>query len=1030
MNLPRLCVSRPIATSMAAFIVVVVGLFALSRLPIDLLPNVSLGTITVRTNYPNASPEEMERLITERIEEAVSLVSGVTEITSESAEGTSSVRVRFAWGMNMDAATNELRDRLDRVIPNLPDDADRPQIFKFDISNSPIVMLGVNSPLDPLELASLIDNQVLYRFERLPGVASVDVWGQFTREIRVELDAARVMALGLPLDTVISALRSANINLPAGEIDRGQFEVTVRTPGEFASVDEIRDTVVFTGENGTVRVRDIATVLDTHADISRIVRINGQRGVRMGVRKQSEANTAQVARAVLAEIDRVNADFPQIQITPVVDQGQYIQRSITNVGRSILYGGALAVFVLLIFLRNIRSTLVIAVSIPVSVIATFALIYLGGYTLNLMTLGGLALGIGMMVDNSIVVLENIYRRRHEEGEQRAVAAIAGAGEVATAIVASTVTTLVIFLPLAFTRGVTGALFQQLAIVVAFSLIVSLFVALTIVPMLASRFLGNAHSNDRKPGWLERAGEKTFGAIESFYLAVLRDALRARWLTVVLGFGLLGLTVLLVPRIGTEFLPPSDEGEVRVSGELEVGTRLDLVDRQTALMESLVFPHVPEVKAAVVSMGASAWNPGRSAEGSIEISLVPLAERTRSNTAIADDLRQRLDGQVPGMRIRTRAPQGQRMLERIMSSDDGLTLEVRGFELSVLDALAAEAARAIESVPGITDLVISREAGVPQELVRIDRDKAAALGVSVQRIAATLETALGGSRAGEFRVGGDEHRILVRLRDARRIPLEEILDLTVRSDRGEDVALRNLVFTQSGRGPILIQRKDQQRIATVRANVSGRDLGSIAADVRRVLEDIPRPVGYEFVLAGAYQEQQQAFRELQIMFVLAIVLVYMVLASQYESLRDPVVVMVSVPTAAIGVIVMLYMTGTTLNIQSYIGCIMLGGIVVNNAILLVDQAGRLRKEQSMPAREALTEAGRRRLRPILMTSLTTILGLLPLALGVGEGSEAQAPLARAVVGGLLGSTLVTLVLVPAVYSLVHPDTKPQPGRSAA
>lgn len=1030
MNLPRLCVSRPIATSMAAFIVVVVGLFALSRLPIDLLPNVSLGTITVRTNYPNASPEEMERLITERIEEAVSLVSGVTEITSESAEGTSSVRVRFAWGMNMDAATNELRDRLDRVIPNLPDDADRPQIFKFDISNAPIVMLGVNSPLDPLELASLIDNQVLYRFERLPGVASVDVWGQFTREIRVELDAARVMALGLPLDTVISALRSANINLPAGEIDRGQFEVTVRTPGEFTSVDEIRDTVVFTGENGTVRVRDIATVLDTHADISRIVRINGQRGVRMGVRKQSEANTAQVARAVLAEIDRVNADFPQIQITPVVDQGQYIQRSITNVGRSILYGGALAVFVLLIFLRNIRSTLVIAVSIPVSVIATFALIYLGGYTLNLMTLGGLALGIGMMVDNSIVVLENIYRRRHEEGEQRAVAAIAGAGEVATAIVASTVTTLVIFLPLAFTRGVTGALFQQLAIVVAFSLIVSLFVALTIVPMLASRFLGNGHSTDRRPGWLERAGEKTFGAIESFYLAVLRDALRARWLTVVLGFGLLGLTVLLVPRIGTEFLPPSDEGEVRVSGEMEVGTRLDLVDRQTALMESLVFPHVPEVKAAVVSMGASAWNPGRSAEGSIEISLVPLAERTRSNTAIADDLRQRLDGQVPGMRIRTRAPQGQRMLERIMSSDDGLTLEVRGFELSVLDALAAEAARAIESVPGITDLVISREAGVPQELVRIDRDKAAALGVSVQRIAATLETALGGSRAGEFRVGGDEHRILVRLRDARRIPLEEILDLSVRSDRGEDVALRNLVFTESGRGPILIQRKDQQRIATVRANVSGRDLGSIAADVRRVLEDIPRPVGYEFVLAGAYQEQQQAFRELQIMFVLAIVLVYMVLASQYESLRDPVVVMVSVPTAAIGVIVMLYMTGTTLNIQSYIGCIMLGGIVVNNAILLVDQAGRLRKEKSMPAREALTEAGRRRLRPILMTSLTTILGLLPLALGVGEGSEAQAPLARAVVGGLLGSTLVTLVLVPAVYSLVHPDTKPQPGRSTA
>ena len=542
---------------------------------------------------------------------------------------------------------------------------------------------------------------------------------------------------------------------------------------------------------------------------------------------------------------------------------------------------------------------------------------------------------------------------------------------------------------------------------------------------ASRALTPSHSAAttvapaRGPHLLERVGERVFTAVERFYMAVLRDALNARWLTVLLALSLVGLSALLVPGIGTEFLPPSDEGEVRVSGEMDVGTRLDLVDRQTRLMESLVFPRVPEMVSAVVSVGASSYNPDDAAECEIQISLVPLTERDRSNVEIAEDLRVFLRDRVPGMEIRTRAPQGQRMLERLIGGNDGLTIEVRGYDLATLDALAAEAARVLGDVPGLTDLRVSRQAGVPQELIRIDRAKAADLGVSVRTIARTLETTLGGTRAGEYREEGDEFRILVRLKDARATPLEEILDLTVRSEAGEDVALRNLVTTESARGPLLIERKDQQRIATIQANVAGRDLGSVAADVRARLASIARPVGYEFTLAGSYEEQQEAFRELLVMFALAIVLVYMVLASQYESLRDPLVVMFSVPVAAVGVILILFLTRTTLNLQSYIGCIMLGGIVVNNAILLVDQAGRLRLERGISPNDAMVEAGRRRLRPILMTSLTTILGLLPLALGIGEGAEAQAPLARAVVGGLTFSTLVTLVLVPAVYSLFHP-----------
>lgn len=1026
MSISGFSVRRPIATAMFTLIVVTVGSVALTQLPIDLLPDISLPTLTVRSTYENASPEEMERLVTEPIEQAVSLVSGVEEISSESGEGISNVYIRFVWGTDLDAVANDVRDRIDRVTDQLPEDMPRPELRKFDISNFPIVLLGASSPLEPVEFTRILEDNILYRFEQLEGVAAVEIWGELVREIRVELDLPRIKALNLPLDQVIRALEAANINLPAGTLERGQFEVTVRTPGEFESVDQLADTVVAVRERGLVRLRDIATVLDTHQDVTRIIRVDGQPGVRLAVRKQSDANTADVARRVLAEARRVSEEFPQIKITPVINQGEYIERSIANVGNSVLYGGGLAVLVLIVFLRNLRSTIIIALAIPISVIATFALIFFGHYTLNLMTLGGLALGVGMMVDNSIVVLENIFRRRQEEHEDRHTAAINGANEVASAIVASTATTLVIFLPLAFVQGVSGILFQQLALVVSFSLLVSLGVALTVVPVLASKLLrdDNGAGLSTNHG-LGRVAAAIFNGLERIYAGLLHDALRARWLVGLLAVGLLAACLPLVPLIGTEFLPPSDEGEVRITGEMAVGTRLEVVDQQTRLMEDVVYPAVQDVlQSSVVSVGASGWNPSDAAEGDIRMSLVPATARKRSNVAVADELRQLLANRIPGMEIRTRAPQGQRILERVVGGDEGLTINVRGFDLATLDALAAQASDLIGAIPGITDVRLSREAGVPQELVEIDRTKAADLGVSVRSIAQTLETALGGTRAGDYREGGNEYRILVRLRNAKQIPLEEILDITVRSDQGEDIALRNLVQVRSGRGPLVIERKDQQRIVTISANISGRDLGSIAADVQRAVHDVPRSPGYDFVLAGSYEEQQKAFHELLLAFGLSIVLVYMVLASQYESLRDPFVVMLSVPTAAVGVIVVLFVTQTTLNVQSYIGCIMLGGIVVNNAILLVDQAGRLRLD-GLQTNAAVLEAGRRRLRPILMTTLTTVFGLLPLALGIGEGAEAQAPLARAVVGGLTFSTLVTLILVPAVYSLTHRGGRHRP-----
>jgi HAE1 family hydrophobic/amphiphilic exporter-1 len=1025
MNLPSFSVKRPIFTTMVTLILVILGGVSLSRLQIDMLPNIELPTLTIRTEYEGASPEVMERLITQIIEEIVATVPGVEEISSTSSEGQSTVRVSFAWGTEIDTAAIDVQGKLEDEINELPDDIVRPRIRKFDIASFPIVILGVSSNLDPVELTELIEVQIRYRFARIAGVAQVDVFGGFNREVRIELDPDQIKAAGLPLDQVLEAIRDANLDLPAGKIEQGRYEVMLRAPAEFVNLDQIRDTVLVQRDGAAITLGQIAEVKDTYEKLTRIVRVNGGRGLRIGIRKQANANTVEVSRRVLAEIEAVNRDFPQINIVPVINQGNFIERSISNVARSVLYGGGLAIVVLLFFLRNIRSTLVISLSIPISIVTTFALIFFGGFTLNLMTLGGLALGVGMMVDSSIVVLENIFRRRSENGETPETASVEGAREVGTAIIASTITTLVIFLPLIFVRGVSGILFKELAYVIMFSLICSLTVALSLVPMLASRLLTSSLQHFKEPAsrtsrWAAVAGS-IFSGLENAYLDLLRWVLDHRLLTVLASAAVFAASLLLLPLIGSEFLPPSDEGEVRVNGKMEIGTRLELVDRQTRMMDQVVQPAVPETVATVVSVGAYGWRPDAGSEGEIRMSLLPAAQRKRSNVEIAQDLRRRLDGSVPGMEIRVRAPQGQFILERILGTDEGLTVEVRGYDLATLDALAANAAKLISDVPGITDVQISLEAGIPQQEIRVNRDKIANLGLSVRNVTQMLQTAVAGSKAGEYRAGGNSYRIWVQLKDAEKRSMDEILNLTLTTASGEKVALRNLVTSEPGRGPILIDRKDQQRMVSVRANVAGRDMGSVAADVQKLLNQIPRPVGYDLAVAGNFEEQQKAFGELVISLVLALVLVYMVLACQYESLRDPLVVMFSVPLAAVGVLLMLFLTTTTLNVQSYIGCIMLGGIVVNNAILLVDQAGRLVGD-GMRIRAALIEAGRRRLRPILMTTLTTILGLMPLALGIGEGSDAQAPLARTVIGGLAGSTLITLVLIPVVYSLFHPDPK--------
>jgi len=1019
MNVSRFAIRRPIFTIMVALVVIILGGVAFRRLPVDLMPDVTMPTLSVSTTYENASPEEIERLVTEPIEEAMSAVPGVEEVTSVSSEGRSSVRVTFTWGTDLDAAVSDVRDRLDRVIPRLPDDADRPRLRKFDLASFPVLIMGAASDLDPLEMRRIIDDQVAYRIERLPGVAALDVRGGLDREIHVDLSPDKMKALGLPLDQVLARIRAGNVNLPAGTVERGNFEVTVRTPGEFTDLDELRGTVVATRGGAPIRLSEIAEVKDTWEKVRRIVRVNGRPGVRLSVNKQSGTNTVEVATRVLEEVERINRDIPQIELTPIIDTSDYIRRSIRTVGSAALFGGVFAVLVLLFFLRSLKSTAIIATAIPVSIVATFGLMYFGGLTLNIMTMGGLALGIGMLVDSAIVVLENIFRLR-QSGVGRVEAALQGSHEVTSAIIASTLTTLAVFVPMVFVRGMSGVMFGQLAFVIGFAVLCSLGVALTVVPMLASRVRLAENSG---PGehesvghWVFRVSGRMFTGMENRYRAPLHFALGHRWLVVLGAAALLAGSLALVPLVGTEFMPQTDEGEVRIDAEMEVGTRLGVLDEKFKIIEAVVEEAVPEMEHMVVSAGGSGWRATGGHTGSIRISLIPQAERERSSEQIAMVLRRQL-ADLPGMVVRTRAGQGFFLFRRAMGGgSERVRVEIRGFDLEVADALAGRVKALVEDVPGVTDARVSRDIGTPEELIIVDRQKAADMKVTVSAVASMLQTVLSGARAGNFREGGNEYPMRVQLEGAERRDLREILDLTLTNAAGEPVVLRNLVDVRPRRGPVLIERKDQERVVTISANIAGRDMGSIIADIREDLRDVPVPRGFGIVFGGDYEEQQKAFRELLLSIVLALVLVYVVMACQYESLVDPFVVMFSVPLAAIGVTLMLFLTRTTFNVQSYIGCIMLGGIVVNNAILLVDHTNLLRRRDGLPMREAIEEAGRRRLRPILMTALTTSLAMLPLALGFGEGGEAQAPMARAVIGGLLSSSLITLVFVPVMYSL--------------
>jgi HAE1 family hydrophobic/amphiphilic exporter-1 len=840
------------------------------------------------------------------------------------------------------------------------------------------------------------------------GVAAVDVFGGVQREIQVDLLPDRLQLLGLPVDQVIGRIQAGNVETPLGSVTQGGYERTLRSSALYENLDELRDTVVAVRQGSPIPLAQVARVSDGSVKATRIARINGRPGIRLSVAKQSGRNTVEVARLVRRELGRIRADFPQLELVVLNDNSRYISSSLRNVGTSALYGALIAVGVLLFFLRSLVRTLVIAISIPFSIIATFVLMYASGFTLNIMSLGGLAMGVGMMVDNSIVVLENGFRLR-QAGQPAAEAAVHGAGAVTAAVTASTLTTLVVFLPLIFIRGVSGVMYKQLALVVSFSLICSLVSSLTLVPMMSARLLSRAGVEPP----LARSLGRAFGRVESFYTGLLSRVLNRPLLTVGLIVLAMGASLLLVPLIGSELMPVADEGQVRINGEMEAGTRLELTDQAFQDLERRTREAVPEIQTMVTSVGGGFRSAGTST-GQISLTLAPRRQRARSDAQVADELRRRLGG-TPGLTLRTRTSQGFFLMRGGSSNTERIQIEVRGYDLAAGRGLAGRIRSLVQEAPGVTDVQLSQEAGVQEDLVVVDRRRVAEFNLTAQAVTSLLRTLIAGTQAGTFREAESEVPIVVRLAGRESFDLNRLLELPVVNGEGRSVPLANVVSLRRQPGPTAIERKDQERLLTVFVNTSGRDVGSIVADLRARLRALPVPSGFTVLFTGDWEEQRESFRELLISILLSLLLIYMVMAGLYESLRDPFVVMFSIPLASIGVLLTLFLTRTTFNIQTWIGVLMLGGIVVNNAILLVDTTNGLRRD-GMPLREAILAACTRRLRPVLMTSLTTMVGLLPLALGLGEGGEVQAPLARTVIGGLASSAFITLLFIPSLYLL--------------
>lgn len=1040
MFLSRFGIRRPLTVFMIFVGVIVLGMISLRSLKIDLFPEMNFPMIAIITSYSGVGPQEMESMVSKPIEAIVSTVTDVKNVTSKSLQEVSVVMLEFDWGTNMDTAGNNVREKLDLVKRMLPDGVDNPMIFKFDPSMMPVMYLGVSSADRGLdELRTLAEDKICQRLARINGVAVAGATGGLEREIQIRLDRNRMESAGLSLDQVKMGLMAANLDKPGGHLKIGATDYIVRTTGLYKTVAEINDTVVGNLRGVPVRLRDIAEVKDDYIERTANIRVNSKPGVLISIQKASSSNTVQVVQRIRKELVKLKADLPAgVEMITIHDSAETIEASINSVYNEVIIGGVLAVILILLFLGNWRSTVIVSLAIPISIISTFALLYFANMTLNIATLGGLALGVGRLVDDAIVVLENIYRHM-QAGERPREASLLGAIEVGNAVIAATITTIVVFVPIFFVTGLAGIIFKPMAYTVSFSLFASLFVALMLIPVLTSKFLKSETVCEPKPeelkgwtkwpAWVHCRFIKGMESLSAWYQRVLESALDRRKRVILSALGVSFLTLFLMPLIGTEFIPNSDEGQIRVTFKEPIGTRLEQTDKVLTRIQGTIAKKVPEARQSFGRVGVEGRGMGAissifggvsgSHGGNMQVQLVKKHERRRSTDDVLEELRAEA-AKIPGADIKLSAQSSMGGF----GNSAPIVVEIQGYDLETARNLAARIKGVVDSTKGARDSEISREEGLPEMQIKIDRKRAADLGLTVAQVGGAIETAMAGTVATLYRdpVKGKEYNILVRYQEQYRGTLQDLDRIFVTTATGARVPISNVAEVTLGTGPATIDRKNQERILTVSAQVAGRAPGDVAAEIeRRIRTEVSIPDDFTVKVAGSYQDMKDAFLNLLFALGLAILLVYMVLVAQFESLLDPFIIMFAVPLGIVGVIWGLFITGHTLSTVSFLGIIMMAGIVVSNSILLVDYTNILRR-RGMALREAVVTAGRTRLRPILMTTLTTILGMLPMALGFGEGGETNAPMAVAVIFGLGVSTVLTLVIIPVLYSLFEDRLK--------
>src|SRR5688500_11024199 len=823
MSIPRIAIARPVTMFMISAIIILLGGISVTRLPVDLLPDVTYPRVSVMVRYPGVGPQEIEQLITRPIEQTVSAVAGLEVLESTSSEGSSRVSLSFAWGTDLNEAMDDMRMRLDRVRGRMPIDAEPMQIFRQDSNAMPIMSLGIEGDYDRVTLREMAENQIGPRLERAEGVAAVTTQGGLRRQIHVQLSKEKIAALELPVERISALLRSENQNTPLGEVNQGERTYLLRSQAQFQSLDEIRNLVLMTRGGVPIYVRDVAEVVDTTEDIRSLLRINGRPGVRLSVQKQSGTNTVQVAQNIRAEIERINVEMPNIKLNVLDDSSVYISRSIHSVQEHALLGAGLVTLIIFLFLRSFRSTLIVCTSIPISVVGTFALLYFAGYTLNIMTFGGLALGIGMVVDAAIVVLENAYRHM-EHGKDRVTAAVEGSEEVWGAIVASILTHIAVFVPLLFLTGISSILFKQLSVVVIFSLLMSLLVAVTIVPVLCAYLLKLPAPVEERKGLAGRAftmSENFFERMDDGYRRFLHKALAHRPSVLGVGVASVVAAVLMFPLLNTELAPQTDEGVVQLSAELAAGTRIERTDAIMSRLEQMTQQLVPEAETFIASAGGGGgFGGGGTSRGRIEIFLVPKDQRERSSDQIAFDLRRQLSG-IPGVIVRANASGGNNQLNRLMSGGQGnesrMGVEIRGEDLEISRRLALEVQDLLQTTPGIADPRLARDEARPEMAVQIDRPKAALFGLNTTQVANTIRTNVAGTTAAQCRQGGYEYPIIVRLKQEDREQVSDVNDVMVTTASGASLPVRNVMVIQSQLGPSQIDRKNQERMIMVSAD---------------------------------------------------------------------------------------------------------------------------------------------------------------------------------------------------------------------